>query len=123
MSDERYRVVAQFADAPREPSRHDVQRLLDARGPRGGVEVETVLWGSRFRVHHKLADRFVDGRVVLVGDAAHVHSPAGGQGMNLGIRDACVLGDALAGAIHRGDPSSLEAYGLRDAARPCASCA
>lgn len=112
MSGGRYRVVAQFADAPQEPSRQDVQDLLDARGPRSGVEVETVLWGSRFRVHHKLADRFADGRVALVGDAAHVHSPAGGQGMNLGIRDACVLGEALHAVAHGGDLAALQTYAV-----------
>jgi len=54
-----------------------------------------VLWGSRFRVHHRVADRYRVGRVFVVGDAAHVHGPAGGQGMNTGIIDAVALADAL----------------------------
>jgi 2-polyprenyl-6-methoxyphenol hydroxylase-like FAD-dependent oxidoreductase len=48
-------------------------------------------WSSRFRVHHRVADRFRVGGVFLAGDAAHVHSPAAGQGMNTGIADASVL--------------------------------
>ncbi len=60
-----------------------------------------LLWGSRFRVHHRVAERFREGRVLLAGDAAHVHSPAGGQGMNLGLRDAIALADAL-GRVYRG---------------------
>ena len=58
--------------------------------------VTDVVWGSRFRIHHRVADTFRAGRLLLAGDAAHVHSPAGGQGMNLGIQDAVALGDALA---------------------------
>ena len=54
-----------------------------------------VLWGSRFRVHHRIADSYRAGRVLLAGDAAHVHSPAGGQGMNVGMLDAMSLADAL----------------------------
>ena len=52
-------------------------------------------WSSRFRVHHRIADSFRDGRILLAGDAAHVHSPAGGQGMNLGIEDGVKLGEVL----------------------------
>lgn len=110
MSRDRYRVVAQLADAPAEPDLADVQRLVDRRGPRSGGRVRELLWGSRFRVHHRIADRFRDGPVLLVGDAAHVHSPAGGQGMNLGLRDARALSEALAGAVLFGDHQRLEAW-------------
>ncbi len=58
--------------------------------------VTDVVWGSRFRIHHRVADTYRAGRLLLAGDAAHVHSPAGGQGMNLGIQDAVALADALA---------------------------
>jgi 2-polyprenyl-6-methoxyphenol hydroxylase-like FAD-dependent oxidoreductase len=92
---ERYRIVAIADDAPEEPGEEYVQRLLDARTP-GQGQVHRVVWGSRFHVHHRVADRFRDGRVLLAGDAAHVHSPAGGQGMNTGIQDARELGRALA---------------------------
>ncbi|WP_331766216.1 FAD-dependent oxidoreductase [Embleya sp. NBC_00896] len=99
----RHRVVATVEDAPARPTAADVQHLLDSRGPRARpVKVLEVVWSSRFRVHHRLADRYRAGRVLLAGDAAHVHSPAGGQGMNTGIQDALVLGDRLAGTLRTG---------------------
>ncbi len=58
--------------------------------------MHSVTWGSRFRVHHRVADAYRAGRLLLAGDAAHVHSPAGGQGMNTGIQDGHALGRALA---------------------------
>ncbi|AXH34385.1 FAD-dependent oxidoreductase [Humibacter sp. BT305] len=94
----RHRIVATMDDAPAHPSAADVQRILDERGP-GGANVESLLWGSRFRVAHRLAATYRDGGVFLAGDAAHIHSPAGGQGMNLGIQDAVLLGGLLADAL------------------------
>jgi len=106
-----HRIVASVDEAPSQPSPEDVQRLLDARGPEHDrVFVREVLWGSRFRVHHRIADTYRAGRVVLAGDAAHVHSPAGGQGMNAGILDAMRLADALVAAL-AGDIAALDAYG------------
>lgn len=90
-----------------------MQALLDARGPAAQrATVRDVLWGSRFRVHHRLADAYRAGRVLLAGDAAHVHSPAGGQGMNLGIVDAVSLADALEKGL-AGDDAALDAYGIQ----------
>ncbi|OLP01611.1 pentachlorophenol monooxygenase [Mycolicibacterium porcinum] len=91
-----FRIVATVDEAPQHPDIAFVQSLLDERGPvaRPAV-VEEIAWGSRFRVHHRVADAFRDNRILLAGDAAHVHSPAGGQGMNLGIEDAVVLGEHL----------------------------
>lgn len=92
----RFRIVATMDEAPATPGLGDIQALLDARGPtQGGAIVTAVHWSSRFRVHHRLADHYRKGPYFLVGDAAHVHSPAGGQGMNTGIVDACVLGQLL----------------------------
>lgn len=71
-----------------------VQRLIDERGP-GGAKVLEVAWSSHFRVQHRIAERLHQGRFVIIGDAAHVHSPAGGQGMNTGIQDAIALARAL----------------------------
>ncbi|MFD3428206.1 FAD-dependent monooxygenase [Nocardia fluminea] len=102
----RYRVVATVDDAPEHPTLDDVQTLLNARGPAGGIRVDEVLWSSRFRVHHRVADRYRVGRVLLAGDAAHVHSPAGGQGMNTGIQDAALLASLLA-KVTAGEPDSI----------------
>jgi 2-polyprenyl-6-methoxyphenol hydroxylase-like FAD-dependent oxidoreductase len=99
----RTRIVATLDDAPAQPDLHDIQRLLDGRGPtRGGGQVLRVYWSSRFRLHHRVADHYRSGRLLLVGDAAHVHSPAGGQGMNTGLVDACVLGRLLTEVIGGG---------------------
>ncbi|MER7504162.1 FAD-dependent monooxygenase [Nonomuraea pusilla] len=102
-----HRIVATVEEAPKEPDIPFVQRLLDTRGPEAEpVRVEELVWGSRFRVHHRIADTYRQGRILLAGDAAHVHSPAGGQGMNLGIDDAVHLGEVLARVLD-GEPESL----------------
>ncbi|MBC9725832.1 FAD-dependent oxidoreductase [Streptomyces sp. TRM68367] len=75
-----------------------LQRLVDERGP-GGVALEDPEWISTFRVHHRLAARMRQGRCFLTGDAAHIHSPAGGQGLNTGLQDAHNLAWKLAGVI------------------------
>jgi hypothetical protein len=72
-----------------------------------GIKVEKVNWFSHYRVHHRVADRFREGRVFLMGDAGHVHSPAGGQGMNTGILDAINLAWKLAEVIHGRAPDAL----------------
>jgi 2-polyprenyl-6-methoxyphenol hydroxylase-like FAD-dependent oxidoreductase len=59
----------------------------------------------------RLAERYRAGRVLLVGDAAHVHSPAGGQGMNTGITDAVVLGEALDAVLGGAPDARLDEYG------------
>ena len=65
----------------------DIQALLDSRGPTDRrCRVLDVTWSSRFRLHHRLATSYRSGRLLLMGDAAHVHSPAGGQGMPGGGR-------------------------------------
>ncbi|WP_319446586.1 MULTISPECIES: FAD-dependent oxidoreductase [unclassified Mycobacterium] len=104
-----FRIVAPVDDAPEVPSLELVQQLLDARGP-GGITVTGIAWGSRFRIHHRVADTYRAGRMLIAGDAAHVHSPAGGQGMNLGIQDAVVLADALAAVLDGGPDALLDEY-------------
>jgi 2-polyprenyl-6-methoxyphenol hydroxylase-like FAD-dependent oxidoreductase len=108
----RFRLVATLENAPERPGLADLQALLDARGPkRGGARVSCVHWSSRFRLHHRVADRYRHGRMFLAGDAAHVHSPAGGQGMNTGLVDACVLGKLLADVLQgRRGEAQLDDY-------------
>ncbi len=114
-----YRVVAPVTDAPENPSAEFVQRLLDERGLGvGRMVVEDVVWGSRFRIHHRVADAYRAGRLLLAGDAAHVHSPAGGQGMNLGIQDAAALADALVDVLGGAPETLLDDYSA--ARRPIA---
>ena len=72
-----------------------------------GLEIRKVNWFSTYRVHHRVAGSYRQGRVLLAGDAAHVHSPAGGQGMNTGIGDAVNLGWKLAAVVHGRAPDSL----------------
>ncbi|MGW3601723.1 FAD-dependent oxidoreductase [Micromonospora sp. NPDC005161] len=113
------RLVAAAPTAPAEPDPAYLQALLDERGPtRQPERVTEVLWGSRFRVHHRIADTFRSGPVLLAGDAGHVHSPAGGQGMNLGICDAVALGTALADVLGGGPETLLDDYTARQ--RPMA---
>ena len=108
----RHRIVATMDDAPEHPGVADVQHLLDTRGlRRGATRVDEIVWSSRFRVHHRVVDRYRAGRILLAGDAAHVHSPAGGQGMNTGIQDAVALGHALSAVLNgRADESRLDEY-------------
>jgi 2-polyprenyl-6-methoxyphenol hydroxylase-like FAD-dependent oxidoreductase len=106
-----FRIVAPAVDVPQVPSTAFVQSLLDTRafGP-GQLVVTELLWGTRFHIHHRVADSYRAGRLLLAGDAAHVHSPAGGQGMNLGITDAISLAHALSEVLHGGSDTRLDAY-------------
>lgn len=103
-----YRIVATLDEAPEHPRLADIQQLLDTRGPvNDAAKVNEIIWSSRFRLHHRIADRFRLGRVFLAGDAAHTHSPAGGQGMNTGIQDAITLGHVLTAVICENANESL----------------
>lgn len=106
-----HRIVAPDLHAPEQPSVEFVQALLDTRGFGPGRTVVTdLIWGSRFRIHHRVADTYRSGRLLLAGDAAHVHSPAGGQGMNLGIQDAVALAAVLGDVLRGGCDSAFDAY-------------
>jgi 2-polyprenyl-6-methoxyphenol hydroxylase-like FAD-dependent oxidoreductase len=75
------------------------------------IEVERVNWFSTYRVHHRVAEQFRKGRAFLLGDAAHIHSPVGGQGMNTGIGDAVNLAWKLAAVLlGRAGEALLESY-------------
>lgn len=76
-----------------------------------GVRVADVNWFSTYNVHHRVAARLRVGRCFIAGDAGHIHSPAGGQGMNTGIGDAVNLSWKLADVLHgRADASLLDTY-------------
>ncbi|MFI8965285.1 FAD-dependent monooxygenase [Streptomyces sp. NPDC053493] len=84
-----------------------VRRTVAERTPLTEEEVVEVLWASDFRPRAAMADRFRDGRVFLAGDAAHVHSPAGGQGLNTSVQDAYNLGWKLGQVLRHGAPPAL----------------
>jgi 2-polyprenyl-6-methoxyphenol hydroxylase-like FAD-dependent oxidoreductase len=107
LPDGSFRIVATLDEAPEQFGLDDVQRLLDARGTTAASRVRDVVWSSRFRVHHRLAETHRSGPFLLIGDAAHVHSPAGGQGMNTGLVDAIVLSEALVRVVRDGDADSV----------------
>jgi len=76
------------------------------------LRFEACSWFSTYRIHHRCAERFQDGRCFLLGDAAHVHSPMGGQGMNTGLQDAYNLAWKLALVVRgQAEPGLLESYG------------
>jgi len=74
------------------------------------IEVDSVRWFSTYRVHHRVASQFRAGPVFLCGDAAHIHSPVGAQGMNTGIGDAINLAWKLAAVVQGSDERLLDSY-------------
>src|SRR5229473_156106 len=116
IAETRYRIVADVGVAAEnskpsaEPTIQDVQAILDRRFP-GGVRATNPIWLSSFRVNERKVADYRAGRVFLAGDAAHIHSPAGGQGMNTGMQDACNLAWKLALVVHGiGSESLLDSY-------------
>jgi 2-polyprenyl-6-methoxyphenol hydroxylase-like FAD-dependent oxidoreductase len=111
LPEDRFRIVATADDPPERPSVPYVQALLDARGPKASqARIRDSVWSARFKVHHRVAESPRQGRVLLCGDAAHVHSPAGGQGMNTGIQDAVSLAPILADVLGGTDETVLDAW-------------
>jgi 2-polyprenyl-6-methoxyphenol hydroxylase-like FAD-dependent oxidoreductase len=106
-----FRVVATVHQAPTSLSITDFQQILEERGPQNAViKIHAMAWASRFHVQHRVAEVLRKGNVLLAGDAAHVHSPAGGQGMNTGIQDAITLAAALQDAIQNGRDDALNLW-------------
>jgi 2-polyprenyl-6-methoxyphenol hydroxylase-like FAD-dependent oxidoreductase len=113
----RYRIFGNFPPGLQgasaeysEPTHEEFQAMVDERVP-FAAKVVKEHWVTRYRVHSRTVPRYRDGRIFLVGDAAHVHSPAGAQGMNTGIQDAYNLAWKLA-LVERGiaDESLLDSY-------------
>ena len=92
------------------PTLADIQAAIDELAP-AGTQASNLRWSSIFRIKHGIVDRYQVGRVFVAGDAAHLHPPAGGQGMNTGIQDAWNLGWKLALAVRgEGAPCLLDSY-------------
>ena len=113
MRGERTRLIAQLTDEAEvdagEPTLEQMQAIADRRA--GGVRLLEAHWLTVFEIHHAQVPRYRHGRVFLAGDAAHVHSPAGGQGMNTGMQDAFNLGWKLALAVEgRSGAGLLDSY-------------
>jgi hypothetical protein len=87
-----------------------VQKLLNHRSGRTDIRLHELSWISLYRVNVRRADRFRVDRIFLAGDAAHVHSSAGGQGLNTGVQDAYNLGWKLAAVLNGASPELLDTY-------------
>jgi 2-polyprenyl-6-methoxyphenol hydroxylase-like FAD-dependent oxidoreductase len=111
MSASRRRVVATIEKTEGEtPSLGLVRRILVERAP-SGLEARALHWSSYFRVHHRQAAHLRVGRMFIAGDAAHIHSPFGGQGMNTGLHDVWNLVWKLDLVVHGyGNEPLLESY-------------
>jgi 2-polyprenyl-6-methoxyphenol hydroxylase-like FAD-dependent oxidoreductase len=112
----RYRVVADIPPAalrhPDEPTLVEVQTLARTRGP-ADITLRDPTWLSAFHIARRKVDCFRAGRVFVAGDAAHIHSPVGGQGMNTGIQDATNLAWKLALVnAHHAPQSLLDSYSI-----------
>jgi 2-polyprenyl-6-methoxyphenol hydroxylase-like FAD-dependent oxidoreductase len=97
-------------EEPDEPSLERFQQIIDERTGGMGLRLYDATWLSLYRANVRMVDRYRVGRVFLAGDAAHVHSPAGGQGMNTGIQDSYNLGWKLACALNGAPDALLDTY-------------
>ncbi|RPF35809.1 FAD-dependent oxidoreductase [Streptomyces sp. TLI_185] len=105
---EDFQLVAQFPEGTAvDVSLDGIRKVAAARSHLAPEDVTEVRWASEFRPRAALADRFRSGRVFLAGDAAHVHSPAGGQGLNTSVQDAYNLGWKLGAVLSGGAPAAL----------------
>jgi hypothetical protein len=110
----RYRVIADLpptgAERPPTPTLEQVQAIIDRRGP-SGLKAFDPIWLAGFRINGRKVASYRWGRIFLAGDAAHVHSPAGGQGMNTGMQDAFNLAWKLALVVQeKCDEHLLDSY-------------
>jgi len=108
---DQFRIVATMKEALPEVSIIDLQHIFEERGPENAaIAIHRIVWASRFDIEHRVAKVLRIGRILLAGDAAHVHSPAGGQGMNTGIQDAIALAAALQETFQLGNDGPLNSW-------------
>ncbi len=115
--DRRFRLIGNMLDQSGEPQTAGYGRTVEAdeisariAANRLPIRVESTGWTSTYRSHYRVASRFRQGRVLLAGDASHLHSPAGGLGMNTGIADAATLAWKLAAALDGAPDALLDSY-------------
>lgn len=112
LRDNKYRIVANSNQAENKKSFSDAEiKQIVQHHTKNKVEATEILWSSPFWIHSKVAEKLRQGRVFIAGDAAHVHSPAGAQGMNTGLQDVYNLAWKLALVIqNQVNPSILNSY-------------
>ncbi|ATB36164.1 flavodoxin monooxygenase [Cystobacter fuscus] len=91
-------------------STEGLERMVASRTGRSGIRVQSVSWASAYTMNARLAERYRVGRVFLVGDAAHIHPPTGGQGLNTSVQDAYNLGWKLAAVLGGASERLLDSY-------------
>ncbi|MFY0611458.1 MAG: FAD-dependent monooxygenase [Hyphomicrobiaceae bacterium] len=99
---QQYRAIGVLPQSIKNPDDFSFDDLKDHIEGNFGLPAKVIghSWHAGYRVHHRIVDNFRSGNAFLVGDAAHIHSPAGGQGMNTGLGDAINLGWKLAGVVN-----------------------
>ncbi|KAH9817878.1 FAD-binding monooxygenase [Melampsora americana] len=95
------------------PTQAELQEFVNHRGPKVVSDDEPnkiieVKWSSTFQISHRIVPSFIKGPVCLIGDAAHIHAPAGGQGLNIGVQDAVSLGITLSEFFHSSSTKTPE---------------
>ncbi|MRX42132.1 FAD-dependent monooxygenase [Agromyces kandeliae] len=115
--DRHFRLIGNLLEQSGEPAEAGYGRAITAEEARRliaanalPVTIESIGWSSTYRSHHRVAETFRSGRVLLVGDAGHLHSPAGGLGMNTGIADAANLAWKLADVLDGAPERLLDTY-------------
>ncbi len=109
----RWRVIGILPQQLRQKDNLTFEEVVPAIRQHAGTDLKFIecSWFSTYRIHHRAAARFRDRRCFLLGDAAHIHSPMGAQGMNTGLQDAYNLGWKLALVVQgRADPALLDTY-------------
>lgn len=87
-----------------------IERMIAERTARNDVNIQSVAWASTYSMNARIADRYRIGRALLIGDAAHIHPPTGGQGLNTSVQDAYNLGWKLAAVLGGAPDRLLDSY-------------